>query len=209
MSKKLSTDDASVFLYMVPFIASAVYALYLGVVNRVSFVLSSSVYLEVTRDPIVFLIGTLSVMLGVALEVSSTGPEERTAKLGSVSNTLQVIAVTSFILAGVCALYAHGFSDVSGAASDFIAGRFSLVFPIMLVLLSFLITARINLGSIGTPSILGIIAMLFVPVSVYEVGKRNTVVGLVAALVLMMAGVGLFLLSNRKASDKKDLSDDQ
>jgi len=207
MSKKASLDDVSVLLYMVPFIASGIYGIYLGVSGKVSFLLSSSVYLAVTRDPIVFLIGTLSVMLGVVLEISSTGPAERPAKLVSVSNTLQIIAAASFTLALVCALYAHGFSDVSAAATDFITGRFSLIFPIIMVLLSFLITARIDLGSVGTPTVLGIVAMLLVPISVYEVGKRSTVLGLAGAVLLMVAGVWLFLVSNRKTPDSDKASD--
>jgi hypothetical protein len=201
MSKRFSTDDVSVFLYMIPFIGSFVYALYLGVVDRVSSVLSSSIYLTVTRDPFLFLLGTFSVMLGIVFEVSSAAPTERSAKLGSVGKTLQSIAVASFILALACSLYAHGFSNVSAAASDFIAGRFSLVFPLMMVLLSYLITVRINLSSIGTPTFLGIVAMLLVPVSVYEVGKRNTALGLAGALILIIVGLGLFIKSNKKTSD--------
>lgn len=202
MSKKVSSDDASTLLYMVPFIASGVYALYLWAASGISSVLPSSVYLTVTRDPILFLVGTFSVMLGVVLEVSSTGPAERPAKLGSLGNTLQTIAVASFILAFVCALYAHGFSGVSGAANDFVAGRFSLIFPVVMVLLSYLITARFNLTSLRTPTILGIVAMLLSPASLYEIGKRNSTLGRMAALVFLLAGVGLFLMSNRKAADQ-------
>jgi len=203
MSQKVSSDDASVLLYMVPFIASGVDALYLGIAGGVSHILSPSVYLMVTRDPILFLIGTLSVILGVVLELSSTSPSGRVARLGSVSDTLQVIAAASFVLAIVCALYANGFSSVSGAATDFIEGRFSFIFPIMMVLFSYLITARFSLRSVGTPTVFGIVAMLLVPVSLYEVGRRNSLVGLVLALVLIVFGLGFFLASTRKDSDQE------
>ncbi|MGD0477385.1 MAG: hypothetical protein ABSB29_04355 [Nitrososphaerales archaeon] len=203
MSKKVSSDDASTLLYMVPFIASGVYALYLWVASGISSVLPSSVYLTVTRDPILFLVGTLSVMLGVVLEVSSTGPSGRPAKLGSLGNTLQTIAVASFILAFVCAFYAHGFSDVSGAASDFLVGRFSIVFPVVMVLFSYLISARFNFTSLRTPTILGIVAMLLSPASLYAIGRRNPSLGLVVALVFLLAGLGLFLISNRKVADQE------
>lgn len=202
MSKKVSSDDASVLLYMVPFIASGAYALYLWTVSGISSVLPESVYLTVTRDPILFLVGTFSVMLGVVLEVSSTNPAGRPAKLGSVGNTLQYIAAASFILALVCALYANGFSNISGAVSDFLGGSFNIVFPLVIVLFSYLITARFNIASVKTPAILGIIAMLLVPVSLYEVGKRSTFVGLAVAFVFMIAGLGLFLMSNRRVADQ-------
>jgi hypothetical protein len=202
MSKKVSLDDASILLYMVPFIASGVYALYLWAASGISSVLPGSVYLTVTRDPILFLVGTFSVMLGVVLEVSSAGPAGRPAKLVSVGNTLQTVAVASFILAFVCALYANGFSDVSGAANDFLVGRFSIVFPVVIVLLSYLITVRFNLVSLRTPTLLGIIAMILAPASLYEVGKRNSSLGLVVAFVFMITGFGLFLMSDRKAADQ-------
>jgi hypothetical protein len=201
MSKKVSSDDASVLLYMVPFIASGVYALYLWVAGGFSSILPTSAYLTVTRDPILFLVGTLSVMLGVVLEVSYAGPAGKTAKLGSVGDTLQTIAVASFILALVSALYAHGFSDVSGAVSDFLVGRFSLVFPGVMVLFSYLITARFNLSSLRRPTILGIIAMLLSPAFLYAIGRRHSTLGLAVALVFLLAGIGLFLMPNRKVAD--------
>ena len=202
MSKKVSSDDVSVLLYSVPFIASGVYALYLWAVGGISSVLPESVYLTVTRDPILFLAGTFSVMLGVVLEVSSTAPAGRPTKLGSIRSTLQTIAAASFILALVCALYANGFSNISGTSKDFLTGRFSLIFPLVMLLFSYLINARFNLVSLRTPTIFGIIAMLLVPVSVYEVGKRSTVVGLAVGFVFMIAGLSLFLMSNRKVADQ-------
>jgi hypothetical protein len=202
MSKKVPLDDASVLLYMVPFILSGVYALYLWATSGISSVLPGSVYLTVTRDPIVFLVGTLGVMLGVVLDVHSSGSAGRPAKLGSVGNTLQTIAAASFILAVVCAFYANGFSDVSGAANDLLVGRFSLVFPAIMVLFSYLITARFNLVSLKGPTILGIIAMILAPASLYEVGKRNSTLGLAVAFVFMMTGIALFLTSNKKVADQ-------
>jgi len=203
MSRKVSSDDAVVLLYSVPFIASGVYALYLWVTSGISSVLPNSVYLTVARDPILFLVGTFSVMLGVVLEVSSTGPAGRLTKLGSVGSTLQTIAVTGFILALVCAFYANGFSNVSGTANDLFLGRFSLIFPLMMLLLSFLITARFDIISLRTPTILGIIAMLFVPVSLYEVGRRSTVLGLAVGLVFMVVGLSLLLMPNRNVADQR------
>lgn len=199
MSKKVSSDDVVVLLYMVPFIAYVVYALYLWAAGGISAVLPESVYLTVTRDPVLFLVAAFSVMLGVVLDVRLTAPSGRPAKLSSVGNTLQTIAVASFVLAFLCALYADGLS--AGAVSDFLTGRFSLVFPVVMVLFSYLITARFNLPSLKTPTMLGIIAMLLAPAFLYEVGRRSTVLGLVVALVFMMAGLGLFLMSNRKVAD--------
>ncbi len=198
MSNKSLYSDASALLYLVPFVASGAYALYLWALGGITPILPTVVYLTVTRDPIVFMLGSLSVMLGVVLELSSTDPAERVAKLSSLGNTLQSIAAAGLVLALLCAWYANGFTDVSGAATDFIVGRFSLVFPAMMVLLSYFVTARFNLDSLRNRKVLGIIALLLVPASVYALGRRNTSLGLGAALVLFIVGLALLLMNNRK-----------
>jgi hypothetical protein len=118
--------------------------------------------------------------------------------MNSLGNTLQSIAAACLVLSMFCAWYANGFTDTSGAATDFIVGRFSLVFPAAMVLLSYLITAKFNLASLLSPKPLGIIAMLLVPVSVYELGKRDTILGLVVALILLVVGVVLLLRNTVK-----------
>ena len=202
MSKKTTSDDVAVLLYMAPFIASGVYGIYLGVTGGVSHLLSSSVYLDVTRDPIIFLIGTLGVGLGVVMEVYSTGVESRRAKMGSISGTLQVIAAASFILALICALYANG-GSISGTASDFISGRFSILFPILMVGFSYLLVIPLNVGDVESPAFLGFISMLLVPVAIHEIGKRNSVAGLSVALVLIAIGAALFWKAYRAMDQKK------
>ncbi len=207
MSNKGLSQDASALLYLVPFAASGVYALYLWVLGGVSPILPATVYLKVTRDPILFVVGSLSVMLGVAIEVSSTDQAGRSAKLDTLGNTLQSIAAASLILALLSAWYANGFSDVTGAATDFIVGRFGLVFPVVMVLLSYLVTAKFNLGPLRSPMVLGIVAMLLVPVSVYAFGKRNGVLGIALGLLFLVIGLALFLMSSRKRADfEKDRS---
>ncbi len=204
MNNRGAKDDASALLYLVPFVVSGVYALYLWIAGGITPVLPTAVYLTVTRDPIVFVLGSLSVMLGVTLELTSADPAERPAKLNSLGNTLQSIGAASLILALFFAWYANGFIDVSGAATDFIVGRFSLVFPAAMVLLSYLITARFNLASLRNPKPLGIIALLLVPASVYVLGKRSTTLGLGVALIFFVVGVVLLLRNSVKQppSDK-------
>ena len=203
MSNRGFSDDASALLYLVPFAASAIYALFLWVVGGVSAYLPSSVYLAVTRDPIIFAIGSVSVMLGVALEVSSTEPGGRAARVTSVGNTMQTIALASLILSFLSALYANGFSDVSGAVTDFIVGRYSIVFPAMMILLSFLVTAQFRFTSVTNPKFLGVISMLLVPATLYGLGKRNGPLALGLSLLFVLAGIVLFLISARKRPDSE------
>jgi len=193
-------EDLSGILYTVPFVLPAVYGLYLWVTTGLSAVLPSSVYLTVTRDPYVFIFGSLAVMLAVAFDTSSSDPADRLARVGAASDRLQKIAVASLVLAALAAWYSNGFVGVSGTATDFIVVRYSLVFPLLMVLLSYLVTVQVKYGALRSPKVLGAISLLLAPAVVYEVGKRDTSVGLGIAAVLVAVGISLFVRKGKKAA---------
>jgi hypothetical protein len=198
MATRGYAEDVSTLLFLVPFLAAGIYGLVLWVQAGISAVLPTSVYLTVTRDPILFIIGSLSIMLGVMIEVNSADPSTRQAKLASLGNNLQSIAIASLVLVVISALYANGFLDVSGAATDFIIGRYGLVFPAVLVLLSYLLTARFKWSSLKNRKVLAVIALLLVPASIYELGMRQPALGLGGALILLIVGVALFVIPEKK-----------
>ena len=202
MSSSGRYGDATAVLYIVPFLASGIYGLYLWVQAGLSAILPTSVYLTVTRDPYIFMVGSLAVLLGVFLDMSGTDPAQRKAKLTSIGSNLQSLAVASLILVLVCALYANGL-NIGNAASDFIVGRYGLVFPAVLVLLSFLVTAQFNFSALAKPRAFGIIALLLATGSIYEIGKRQVTVGLAIALFLIIVGASAFLLPDRKKAEEK------
>ncbi len=199
MSSRGYSEDVITVLYMVPFVASGVYAIYLWARGGISAVLPTAVYLSVTRDPYIFIIGSLAVMAGVIMEVRSAGEADKQAKVKGVGETLQTIAIASLVLALICAWYANSFVHLSGTVTDFIVGRYSLIFPAMLVLLSYLVTVNIKVDSLKNPKVLGIIALLLVPAVVYEVGKRDAAGGFALALVLAIVGIGLLVRNGRMA----------
>jgi hypothetical protein len=203
MSDRGYSEDASALLYLVPFAASGVYLLYLWFKAGVSAVVPSSAYLTVTRDPYLFMASSLAVMLGLAIDVGSAGTEGRPAKLASAGDLLQQMAAAVLVLALFFSWYSNGFTDISGAATDFIVGRYGLVFPAVLFLLSYLITARFSFESLRRPYVLGILAMLLVPVSLFELGKRNVVLGLLVSLALLAVGLALFLMKGERANSKE------
>jgi hypothetical protein len=197
-------EDISTLLYMVPFIASGVYGLMLWVQSGISLVLPTSVYLTVTRDPILFVVGSLAVMSGLIIELNYTEPAARPAKLLSLGKVLQSIAVASLVLVLICALYANGFTDLNGTVSDFIIGKYGLVFPAMLVLLSYLITARFRLEALMNRNVMAIVALLLVPASLYEIGRHHTGLGIGIAFLLLMVGLALYIVPERKSSPPKE-----
>jgi hypothetical protein len=204
VSTKAHSEDYSTILYLLPFVAAVVYGLALWVQTGISLTLPSSVYLTVTRDPYLFMLGSLAVMLGIIVEVNGTEQQARRAKLSSLGNTMQSLAVAALILVLFFAWYANGFTDLSGMASDFIVGRYGLVFPAILLLLSYLISSQIRLAALLNRKGLSLIAILLVPVPLYELGKRNVLAGLVVALLLLVGGLVLYLAPVKKPVEPKE-----
>jgi len=203
MSLRGRYEDISTLLYLVPIVVPIVYALLLWVQSGLSATLPSSVYLTVTRDPIVFIAASLAVMLGVIVEVNGTDPKERRAKISLLGGTLQSIAVASLVVVVIAALYANGFTDLGGAATDFIVGRYGLVFPTTLVLLSYLITVQFKLPGVTRRQLEAVVALLLVPVSLYEIGRRQTAVGIGIAFVLLVVGTALYLVPEKQRQPPK------
>lgn len=202
MNRAEAYDDLSTVLYLVPFLVSGIYGLVLWAQLGFSALLPTDVYLTVTRDPYVFLVGTFAVFGGLYIDVYSKGRAERAKRISALSGTLQKIAAVSFILAFVCALYANGF-DPTGTVLDFVVGRYSLIFPVMLVLLSYLLVIPFNFGGFTRRSVTGIVLMLLVPAVVYEVGKRNSIVGIVFGFILLVIGLFVFLWNRPEPSDSQ------
>jgi hypothetical protein len=204
MSGRGRYDDLSTLLYLVPFLGAFGYAIALWVQNGASALLPTSVYLTVTRDPILFILGSLAILLGVMIEVNSTEPAGRQAKIASLGGTLQTIAIASIILALLSAWYANGFTDIGGTASDFIVGRYGLVFPAMMVLFSYLLTIRFKVESITNRNFAALVALLLVPASIYEIGRRNTPLGIGIAFILLVLGMYLYLSPHTKDTPEKE-----
>ena len=202
MSSSGRYGDLSGVLYLVPFLASGVYGIYLWVQAGISAVLPTTVYLTVTRSPYLFIIGSVAMMLAVTIDLQGTEAGSRKAAIPALGNRLQSVAIASLILTVVAAFYSNGFINVGGAASDFIIGRYGLVFPGVLVLLSYLITARYDFNSLRSLKAVGVIALLLVPVSVYEIGKRQAALGLGSAFVLLLVGLVAYIFPQRRATEQ-------
>lgn len=203
MSSRGRYEDVSTLLFLVPFLASGLYALYLWASSGITPILPAGVYLSVTRDPYVFLTGTLAVLAGLVVDMRGSEPASRRDRLAWDSSFLQKTAAACFILALIMAWYANGFYDLSGAAQDFVVGRYSIVFPALLVLLSYLVNPALRLSGAASAKVLGFLAMLAVPAVIYEVGKRNASVGLAAAAALMLVGIYLLLRQSKPSEESE------
>jgi hypothetical protein len=197
-----ASGDIPTILYLIPFIGAGVYSIFLWAESGVSLLLPGNVYLTVTRDPTLFVIGSLAVLLGVVLEVRSAAPDQRWPKVVSLSNTVQSLGFASLVLALLSALYANG-GSLSGAAGDFIVGRYDVVFPALLFLLSYLMRVQFRFSAMLNVRFLGIVAMILVPAALYGLNKLKSTADLPVALVFLIIGLALFLWPQRKDNPKE------
>jgi hypothetical protein len=202
MSGKSSFSDVSALLYALPFVVPGVYGIYLWTIQGLSMGFTSSVYLSVTRDPYVFLVGSLGVLLAAVLDVKSTEPAARNSRTTSASRILLGIGASTFVLAVLFAFLANGFG-LSETISDMVVGKYSLIFPSVMVLAGYLTYAPLKLGSLRNMRNLGIICMFVVPLAVYALGRRSLAGGLGVGLVFLALGAVLLRQSTKARPEKQ------
>ena len=189
--------DVALLLYAAPFILNFVYALYLWAGAGFSSILPQLVYVEVSQNPFVFLIGFGAIALAAVLDFNDEAPENRRAGLAKLSARLQVIAVASIVLSLLAALYAADF-DPSTMVYNLLDGRYPLVFPALLVFLSFLILPSFRVQGANLRNGLIIALLIISPLSLYELGKHNTAAGLGVGLILLLVAAYLLVRPKRE-----------
>jgi hypothetical protein len=188
--------DIALFLYAAPFILNFVWALYLWSETGLSRTLPQLVFLEVTQNPYLFLAGFAAVALAAVIDFNSEPPERRKSALSTLSKRLQAIAFLSVVLALVSAWYAANF-NIGGTFFNLLDGRYPLVFPALLVFLSFIILPSVRLQGANVRNLFVVVLLVASPVAIHELGKRNTVSGLGVGLILILAAA-LLLLRDKK-----------
>lgn len=187
--------DVALLLYAAPFLINFAYALYLWSGVGFSATLPQSVFLQVTQDPYIFLGGFAAVALAGVLDIDGSSPERRRGSAVALSKRLQWIALLSVVLSLVCGLYAAG-GDPANMFVNVVGGRYPLVFPAVLLLLSFAILPSVRYHGIeGIPTLV-VVLLIASPAAVYEVGKRDSVAGLGIGLLLVL--LAAFLLVRPK-----------
>jgi hypothetical protein len=187
-----NSGDVAFFLYLTPFIANFVYTLYLWASSGISLVLPQLVFLEVTQNPYVFLVGIAAVIFAGLLDVTGEEPGSRRPAVLKLSSRLQMIATVSIVLAAVSSLYAAHL-DVGTALFNLLDGRYPLIFPALLVLFSFLILPTIKLPTSDYVGVVIVLLLLASPLVLHEVGKSNVAAALALSLLMLLAAAVLFL----------------
>jgi hypothetical protein len=154
------------------------------------------VYIEVTQSPYIFFIGFAAVALAVVLDFNAEAPNARRSATVTLSRRLQQIALLSIVLAFISAWYSAG-GNLGNGVLDMVDGRYPLVFPALLVFFSYLILPSVKMQGVNLKNLGTIVLLVLSPVSVYELGKHNTVGGLGVGLILLLAAAFL-LVYNRE-----------
>ncbi len=187
-----SREDIPFLLFLVPFALPGVYAIYLWAQAGLSATLPQTVFLQVTENPYVFLIGFAAVIFGAIMDVLYAEPALRRAKVLEESATIQKIALIALVLGALSAWYAAGF-DPGTAASNVLAGRYVVVFPALLVVFSFVMLPAVSIRKDQTNNVLIAVLLLAVPLAIDEVGKRSFFGGMGIGIVLLVAAIYLYL----------------
>jgi hypothetical protein len=197
---ELYRDTATIF-FIIPFISPTLYAIYLWSAYGFSSFLPSSVYLQVTRDPYIFLIGIFSVILASVIEIASYNQGEREQCLWLISSNIQKIALSSFVLAFVISWYSINFTDISGTVLDFFEGRFNIIFPSFLVLYSFLLVVPIRKQWITNKYFISSFLLILIPPVIY-LGRREPLLSFILAFLLLILAILVIYLRRGENQDK-------
>lgn len=197
MSEKVESrnGDIALFLYAAPFIINFVYALYVWSGVGFSAVLPQAVYIEVSQNSYVFLLGSVAVALAALIDFNSEPPASRRSSMFSLSKRLQTLALVALVLSFIMAWYAAS-GNLGTAAYNIMDGRYPLVFPAVLLFFSYIILPPVRIQGANIKNLLVVVLLLLSPALLYEFGKRNTAAGLGAALVLVLLAA-YFLVRDR------------
>lgn len=187
--------DIALFLYAAPFLINFVYALYLWSGVGFSSTLPQLVYIEVTQNPYVFLVGFAAVALAAVMDFNDEPSTSRRSGTLALSKRLQWVALLSIILAFLSAWYSAG-GNLGNGLLNMVDGRYPLVFPALLVFFSFVILPSVKLQGANLRNLLVIVLLIASPAALYEVGKRDTIGGLGVSLILLL--VAAFILVRKK-----------
>lgn len=203
MNRPELLEDSTFILYLIPLILSGGYALVLWISAGFSAALPENVYLAVTKNPYVFLIGLVSVCVGALVEVYSSPRKTRLVKLGENSKRMQILAVVCVVTAIVFAWTTTGYSsNLAQALVTFLNGRYSIIYPVILLVMSFLISPSIRVKMSRGPGLRESVSIALVtasPLLIFGLWRLDSpwwqTLGL--PFIILIAGISLSFLNLR------------
>ncbi len=201
MQRVETAENISFILYLVPFLASAVYALSVWVPSGLSSTLPQTVYLTVTKDPYLFLVGFLAVCLGVLIEVYLSPADSRLNRLAANSRQIQVLALISIVSAAVSVWSVTSYSlNTRELLSILLQGRYALIYPLVLFILAIMLNPSVRFGFLSFNNLLknaSLILLIASPLILYGLWRLHVSwTGIIFSTLITLA-IGLALLLYR------------
>ena len=199
LQKAETTENISFSLYLVPLISSTIYAISLWTSEGLSSTLPETVYLSVTKDPYLFLISFLAICCAVLIEVFGSSKESRLSRIETNSKQIQILAVISFSAAVLSVWSTIGYSfDISRTLQILLAGRYALIFPLMLFILAFLLNTSLKFNLLSFNNLMknaSFILMIASPLIFYGLWRIHVPwEGIISiTLIILIIGVALIL----------------
>ena len=187
--KKDSVEDAAFILYIIPILLNGGYGLWKWVTWGADLAVLQQVYINLTREPVIFLAGLITVCLAVVLDARYLSPIE------DVDRRVTRLAVFCFITSLIIALISTGF-NLSSGLTLFLQGRYALIFPALLMVLSFLFRVR-GLSSTSFKSggrWLSLLLLLISPLTLYLLWRLGVVWYAMFAVPLLLVIASLALM---------------
>jgi hypothetical protein len=192
---------------MFPFIASFIYALVIWVPEGLSAVIPLGVYLQVTKDPYLFLLGSLAVCFAVIIEIYASPSENRKRLLYSNSRQIQFLAIISIFLALLSAWSASFFSlDISEIFLVLLNGRYTIIFPLVLFMLSLLINPAIQFDFLSLSNFIRYISVILIissPLVLFILWRLQSewIIIISSSLILLLLGLSILVYRNKDLID--------
>ncbi len=189
------TEDGVFFLYLSPFIISGLHGLIIWVREGITVQPSLTLFLTVTKDPLTFVLGVMTLGAAVVLDVHSAQRENRRITLRVNSRRLQLVAVISLLTSIVFAWVASGYTtNLFRAFTVFLSGRYSIVFPLTLFAFSVFLSIPADLTAGGGKAFVqgaGLALLLISPLALFALSRLHYSVSNALAVSLAMFAAGL------------------
>ena len=199
-------EDLSFLLYLSPLLINGLYALYLWFSLNL---LPVNVYLKVTNDNIVFLVGVLVIIIALVMEVWMNPKDMRIKKIGENISRMRILAFLFIILSLISVWSASGYSsNIFDVLDLYLEGRYAILYPLLLLGFSFALSPSIKhffKFSIIIFEVIPIILISSSPLLLYILWrlKFSYNIAFPIPILIFIAGIALFLYSLRVEKKSK------
>ncbi|NWG08774.1 MAG: hypothetical protein HXX80_00405 [Nitrososphaerales archaeon] len=196
LKKSEMMEDLIFLLYLFPLFLNGLYALYLWFQRGITLSLPSEVYLAVTKDHAIFLMGVLAIVAALIIEVRMSPVESRAVNVGKNVSRMRVLAyfcvVTSLISTWSASGYSLSILDI------YLEGGYAMLYPAFLLFLSLALSSPIRKFLKLSPilfDLLPIVLIVFSPLSLYMLWRLGLPSSLVfsISLLIFIAGIAILL----------------